>query len=288
MGKELYDRYERAREVFDRAEEVLKDCSIKSLCFGADEDELRKTENTQPSLYTVSYAIFSVLSESGYRGEVFAGHSLGEYTAVTAAGFLSFEDGLRIVRKRGLLMRDCDPERKGGMAAILGLELDRIEEVCRYVGDVWPANFNSPGQIVVSGLKEKITEAMEKFKTLGAKRTIPLNVSGPFHSPFMKDAAGKLEKELESAQWKKGKGKIVSNATAEVTDDPLKLKQSLVKQLSHPVLWSTSLSMLVEMGFKNYIESGPGTVLKGLFRSISKDVQVYSVEKPEDMDAIGK
>jgi [acyl-carrier-protein] S-malonyltransferase len=207
---------------------------------------------------------------------------------VTAAGFISFEDGLRIVRKRGLLMRDCDPERMGGMAAILGLELDQIEEVCKEVGDVWPANFNSPGQIVISGLKEKITEAMEKLKTVGAKRTIPLNVGGPFHSPFMKDAARELEKELESALWKKGRGKIVSNATAEVTDDPLTIKQSLVKQLSHPVLWSSSLSRLEEMGYKNYIESGPGTVLKGLFRSISKDARVYSVEKPEDMDSIVK
>jgi [acyl-carrier-protein] S-malonyltransferase len=287
MGKEFFETSLRAKEIFNRAESVLSDCSIKSLCFEADEEELKRTENTQPALYTVSYAIYAVLEESGYTGEVFAGHSLGEYTAVTAAGYMSFEDGLKVVRRRGLLMRDCDPGRKGGMAAILGLDIDQIEKVCQEVQDVWPANFNSPSQIVISGLKEKVNEAMDKLKSIGAKRVIPLNVGGPFHSPFMKDAAGELERELEAVRWKKGAGKIVSNATAKLTDDASTLKQSLVKQLSHPVLWSSSLSALVELGYTKYIECGPGTVLKGLFRSIAKDVQVYSVEKPGDIEGIG-
>jgi len=287
MGKEFYETSLRAKEIFNCAESVLSDCSIKSLCFEADEEELKRTENTQPALYTVSYAIYAVLEESGYTGEVFAGHSLGEYTAVTAAGYMSFEDGLKVVRRRGLLMRDCDPGRKGGMAAILGLDIDQIEKVCQEVQDVWPANFNSPSQIVISGLKEKVNEAMDKLKSIGAKRVIPLNVGGPFHSPFMKDAAGELERELEAVRWEKGAGKIVSNATAKLTDDASTLKQSLVKQLSHPVLWSSSLSALVELGYTKYIECGPGTVLKGLFRSIAKDVQVHSVEKPGDIEGIG-
>ncbi len=288
MGKEFYDNFEAAKEIFDRSEKVLTDCSIKSLCFEADEEELRKTENTQPALYTTSYAIYRVLSESGYTGEVFAGHSLGEYTAITASGYIDFEDGLRIVRKRGLLMRDCDPERKGGMAAVLGLEINQIKEVCNLVQNVWPANFNSPSQIVISGLKEKVGEAMEKLKSQGARRVVPLNVGGPFHSPFMKKAAEELEKELEKVSWKKGHGRIVSNATAEVTGDPTEIKQNLVKQLYYPVLWSLSLQKLIDMGILRYIESGPGTVLKGLFRSIAKDATVFSVEKPEDMKAIEK
>lgn len=286
MGKEFYDKYEEARNIFDRADDVLKDCSIKSLCFEANEDELRRTENTQPALYTVSYAIFRVLQEEGYTGRVFAGHSLGEYSAITAAGYINFDDGLRVVRKRGLLMRDCDPEGKGGMAAILGLEKGVIQEVCDEIKDVIPANFNSPSQIVISGVKEKVKEAMEMLGSRGAKRTILLNVGGPFHSPFMKDASDQMKKELMTITWHKGKGKIISNATAELTDDPEIIKTNLVKQLFSPVLWNSSLTKLVEKGYLQYIESGPGNVLKGLFRGISKDVTVFSVEKPGDIENI--
>ena len=286
MGKEFYNRYETARDIFNRAEKVLTDCSIKSLCFEADDQELKKTENTQPALYTVSYAVFRVLMESGYTGAVFAGHSLGEYTAITALRYIDFEDGLRVVRKRGILMRDCDPDGKGGMAAILGLQKNVVQEVCNQIQDVSPANFNSPAQIVISGLKEKVKEAMSKLQSLGAKRTIMLNVGGPFHSSFMKDAAGEMEKELAAVTWEKGDGKIISNATAEITDEPETIKRNLVKQLFNPVLWSSSCKRFVDMGYVKYIESGPGNVLKGLFRSISRDVQVFSVEKPEDMNTI--
>jgi [acyl-carrier-protein] S-malonyltransferase len=286
MGKEFYDQYEEARNIFDMADSVLKDCSIKALCFEADEDELRKTENTQPALYTASYAIFRVLQEAGYIGSVFAGHSLGEYSAITAAGYINFEDGLRVVRKRGLLMRDCDPEATGGMAAILGLEERVIQEVCDEIQDVTPANFNSPSQIVISGVKEKVKEAMEVLDSRGAKRTILLNVGGPFHSPFMKDASADMKRELMAISWNRGKGKLVSNATAELTDDPEIIKINLVKQLFSPVLWHSSLSKLVEEGYVQYIESGPGNVLKGLFRGISREATVFSVEKPGDIENI--
>jgi [acyl-carrier-protein] S-malonyltransferase len=283
MGKEFYDQHEAAQEVFDRAEHILKDCSIKALCFEADEEELRKTENTQPALYTVSYAMYRVLVESGYEGHVCAGHSLGEYTAITAAGYMDFEDGLRVVRKRGILMRDCDPERKGGMAAILGLEMKSIEEVCDSVQGVWPANVNSPNQIVISGLKEQVMRAMEKLKQRGAKRTILLNVGGPFHSPYMKEAASELEKELRCVSWRKGNKKIISNATAEIAEDSETISTNLVNQLFSPVLWSASMQKFLELGTVRFIESGPGTVLKGLFRALSRDAQVFSVETPEDL-----
>jgi [acyl-carrier-protein] S-malonyltransferase len=286
MGKSFYDGFEVAREVFDEAENVLTDCSIKSLCFEADEEELRRTENTQPSLFTVSYAIYRVLSEKGYNGTVFAGHSLGEYTAVTAAGYISFKEGLRTVRKRGLLMRDCDPDQEGGMAAVIGLDEETIERICTETGEVSPANFNSPGQIVISGKKNKITEACEKLEAAGAKKTVVLNVGGPFHSPYMKQAADELKKELESVDWKEGKGSIVSNVNAMMTDDPDKIKKNLVDQLFNPVLWSLSCQKLDDLGYQNFLEPGPSGILKGLFRRISKEVKVFSVDEPEGIDKI--
>lgn len=283
MGKEFYDLYEPAREVFKRSEKVLRDCSVTALCFEAEEEELKKTENTQPALFTASYAIYQVLVERGLRGEMFAGHSLGEYTAATASGYMGFDEALRIVRRRGLLMRDCDPHGDGGMAAIIGLDRISVDRVCREVGDVYSANYNSSNQIVISGLKKRVIEAMEKLKSLGAKRTIVLNVSGPFHTPYMKNAAKELERELLTIEWKKGKGRIVSNATAEIADDPEMIRNNLVKQLYNPVLWCDSLQKLVNMGYLRYIESGPGGVLKGLFRNISERAKVFSVEKQEDL-----
>jgi [acyl-carrier-protein] S-malonyltransferase len=283
MGKELYERNETAREIFQTADRVLPDCSITSLCFEADEDELRKTENTQPALYTVSYAVYRVLVQNGYRGTVFAGHSLGEYTAVTASGYISFEEGLRVVRQRGILMRDCDPARRGGMAAIIGSDAETISRVCEGIGDVFPANYNSPKQIVISGMKDKIQMAVEKLKTLGAGRTIILNVGGPFHTPFMENAAKQLERELGRISWMPGQGHIVSNVTAKSGNNPEVIKKNLVKQLHHPVLWSLSLGAMLEMGIRKYIESGPGTVLRGLSKAYSTDAKVFSVEKPEDI-----
>ena len=286
MGKSFYDAFETARKVFDEAEHVLTDCSIKSLCFDSDEEELRKTENTQPSLYTVCYAVYRVLSEKGYKGNVFAGHSLGEYTAAAASGYISFKDGLRTVRKRGLLMRDCDPGQEGGMAAIIGLDVAAIERICAETGDVFPANFNSPDQIVISGKKNKIAEACKKLEAAGAKRAVVLNVGGPFHSPYMKEAAEELKKELESIEWKAGSGLIVSNVNARMTGDPDRIKKNLVDQLFNPVLWSLSCKTLVDNGYRSFLEPGPSGILKGLFRRISKEVKVFSVEEPDGMDKI--
>lgn len=286
MGKALYDESEIAREIFDRADKTLDGCSVTSLCFEADEEELRRTENTQPALYTVSYAVYRVLQERGVRGEIYAGQSLGEYTAVAASGFLSFEDGLRIVRKRGLLMKDCDPERKGGMAAIIGMGSDKIEAVCKVFGDCYPANFNSPSQIVISGLKEKVEAAARRCDELGAKRTVVLNVGAAFHSPYMEDVAKQLGNELERVQWLDGHGQIISNASARLTGEPSSIRENLIRQLTSPVLWSLSMERLVEAGNLQYIETGPGGVLRGLFRSISREATVYSVENKRDMEAL--
>ena len=282
MGKELYDESEIAREIFDRAEKTLPDVSMKGLCFESGDEELKKTENTQPALYTVACAINRVLVEKGLGGEVFAGHSLGEYTAVAAAGYITFEDGLRIVRKRGELMRDCDPERKGGMAAIIGLEEKAIRQICDQVGEVYPANFNSPTQVVISGMKDRVQLAMEQMEEQGARRTVLLNVSGAFHTPYMRNAAEELRKELKGIDWQQGTGKIVSNATADASDQPSMIRDNLVRQLDAPVLWSSSMKTLLDLGYMRYIEAGPGTVLRGLMKAQSREAQVFSVEKPAD------
>jgi [acyl-carrier-protein] S-malonyltransferase len=286
MGKELYDEYEDVRDLFSRADKTLAGVSLTALCFEADDEELKKTENTQPALYTLSYAVYMILQEHGYTGAVFAGHSLGEYTAVAAAGYLNFEEGLRIVRRRGEVMRDCDPERRGGMAAVIGFDAEKIRDVCDRIGGVYPANFNSPNQVVISGMKDLVQRAMEELKALGARKAILLNVNGAFHTPFMKDAAAQLREELEHASWQEGRGGVVSNVSARVSKDPASIRDNLVKQLDSPVLWSESMQTLLEQGIHRFIEAGPGTVLRGLMKARGLDmdqVHVFSVEKPDDI-----
>jgi [acyl-carrier-protein] S-malonyltransferase len=286
MGKEFYDKFDEVKDVFRKADKTLSGCSVTSLCFEADEEELRKTENTQPALLTVSYAIYRVLEGMGFGGTTFAGHSLGEYTAVAAAGFLEFEDALRIVRQRGLLMKNCDPEQRGGMAAIIGLDAGPVERVCAEIGEVYPANFNSPNQIVISGVMEKVQVAAERLKDMGARKVIILNVGGPFHSPFMKEVQAELSKELERVHWKWSDGCIISNVNARPARSPGEIKENLLKQLSSPVLWCESLNTLMRMGYRRFIESGPGTVLKGLFKSLTNEVEVFSVGQPDDIDVL--
>ena len=286
MGRDFYEKYDIVKAVFERADEILDDVSVKKLCFESNEEEIKKTENTQPALYVVSYAIYRVLENSGLQAEYYAGHSLGEYTAIATAGYISFEDGLKLVRKRGLLMRDCDLEGRGGMAAIIGLDERTISEVCYDVGDVVPANYNSPNQIVISGDKAKLKEAVEILKSKGAKKAVILNVGGAFHSPFMKQVSEDLRKSLESVEWKKGKGKIVSNSSAQIIDDPSTIRENLIKQLYSPVLWNKTMQSLVDKGCTSYVECGPGKVLKGLFRSFSRDVTVNAIESVANIKAV--
>jgi [acyl-carrier-protein] S-malonyltransferase len=288
MGREFYDASDTVKEIFALADSALPEVSMKSLCFDADDDELRKTENTQPALYTLSYAVYRVLVEKGYDGEMFAGHSLGEYTAVAAAGFFSFEDGLRMVRKRGVLMRDCDPERKGGMAAVIGMDVEKVRGVCEQVGDVYPANFNSPSQVVISGMKDRVQQAMDRISEAGARKVVMLNVSGAFHTPFMQNAAKELKEGLESITWREGKGSVLSNATARAATEPDTIRNNLVKQLDSPVLWSASMRALLDLGFKRFIEAGPGNVLRGLMKAQGADAAVFSVAKPGDVDKLNE
>ena len=283
MGREFYDSNETARTVFDKAEAMLSDCSVKALCFEAEDEELTKTENAQPALFTVSFAIYQVLRGMGHVGTVFAGHSLGEYTAVVAAGYLSFEDGLRLVRRRGILMRDCDPERRGGMAAIIGLDPSSIGKICEETGGVFPANFNSPSQVVISGLKDKVREAADKCAASGAKRTVILNVGGAFHTEYLAEAAREMEIELGGVEWREGRGEVASNATGTVTGDPAVIRRNLVAQLVSPVLWTDSMRALIDWGCTSFIEAGSAGVLKGLARSISREVRVVSIAKPDDI-----
>lgn len=183
-------------------------------------------------------------------------------------------------------MKDCDPEEKGGMAAIIGVDVKAIEKVCAEIGEVYPANFNSPNQIVISGMKEKVQVAAGRLKVLGAKKVVILNVGGPFHSPYMKEAQVELSKELDRVQWRGTEGCVISNVTGRPARSPEDIKENLLKQLSSPVLWCDSLNTLLAMGYRRFIESGPGTVLKGLFRGLTKDAEVFSAERPQDLQAL--
>jgi len=279
MGKDLYDNYPEAKKVFETASEVLG-FSMEELCFNGPEDKLKATENTQPALLTVSIAALRALESKGIKGEAFAGHSLGEYSAIVAAGILSFEDTLRLVRERGLLMAGADPDGKGGMAAIIGLTAEEIRpvlETASAAGVIEAANFNCPGQIVVSGDKKAIAAGEQAADDAGAARYAILDVSGAFHSSLMKDAAESYKSKLDQVSFKEGHGKVVSNVTAswsEVSDLPELLKQ----QIYSSVRWEESIRFLAKEGFDTFIETGSGKVLRGLMRRIDKSLKTMNAE----------
>ena len=258
MGKDLEEKY------LDRASELLG-FNLKQLCLEGPEDALRRTEVQQPAIFTISVAAFEKL---GNNPAVVAGHSLGEYSALYAAGAISFEDGVRTVRLRGEFMQEAVPEGEGAMSAILGSNRNIIEEVCRGIGNVWPANFNSPGQVVISGTREAVTAAGEKLKALGAKRVIPLAVSAPFHCPLMQPAADKLAAELEKIVIKDASIPFITNVTADYVSSGQEIKKMLVKQVTSPVLWEDLIKKMLADGIDDFVEVGPGSVLTGLIKKI--------------------
>ncbi len=288
MGKSLYDSFPEAREAFDTANDVLG-FDLKTLCFEGNEETLRETENAQVALYVTSVAAYaSFRARSDRKPDAAAGHSVGEYAALYAAGALGFADGLKLVRKRGALMREAAEAHPGTMAAILGLEGETAKEICKSVretggGLVSVANYNGGGQIVISGEREAVEKAGEKAKERGAKRVIPLNVSGPFHSPLMVTAGDALFAELMATDFRKPSIPVVSNVTAdyvEVMDD---ITGGLTRQVSGSVRWEESVNRLIGDGFDLFVEFGSGEVLSGLIRRISKEVQTESVQNAESL-----
>ena len=291
MGKSLYDNFKESKEVFEKACDVLGFDLIK-LCFEGPIEELTKTENAQPAILTSSVAAFKMLEKEGISPFVCAGHSLGEYSAYVAAGFMSFEEGVKAVRERGLAMAGADPEGKGTMAAVIGLKDDSvIYEVCKEAGKagiVVPANFNCPGQIVVSGEKEGVRKAMEVAKEKGAKIVKELVVSGAFHSPLMEGALAKFREVVDALTLKKGACPVVANESADVVELD-KIKDSLIKQMVSSVLWTKSVEKMISMGAEAFVEVGEGKVLQGLIKKIDRSLSFLGVSDPATLeDALSK
>jgi [acyl-carrier-protein] S-malonyltransferase len=285
MAKDLYDGFPLAKELFDMADDILG-APLSKICFEGPEEVLKKTENTQPAILLHSYICYKLLESKGITADTFGGFSLGEYSALTAAGVIDIKDALQLVRKRGLIIEDAVPAGQGGMAAILGLEDSQVEEICEKVdGIVVPANYNCPGQLVISGAKDAVEKACDiADNEYDAKRTVILNVSGPFHSPFLNDASLELRKVLDDVDFKpQGSNKVLSNVTADFHNDS-EIKQRLQDQLYSPVRWRKSIEMLIEKGYDTFIELGPGKVLTGFMRGIDRKQTAVNINSIESLD----
>lgn len=286
MGKDFYENSKSARAVFDRASEIL-DLDMKELCF-EENDRLDLTEYTQAALVTTCLAMTKVVSEHGIRPDVTAGLSLGEYCAIAVAGGMSGEDAIRTVRKRGILMQNTVPAGEGAMAAVLGMEASAIEEVIEDIEGVTIANYNCPGQIVITGVTAGVEDASEKLKAAGAKRVVMLNVSGPFHSPLLKSAGEELLKELENVEIHKLEIPYVTNVTAEYIQNEEEIKGLLGQQVSSSVRWEQSIRKMIEEGVDTFVEIGPGKTLAGFMRKISRDVAMYNIGTWEDVEKVAE
>lgn len=288
MGKEFYENSPIAKEIFDKASEAVG-LDLKALCFEENED-INITEFTQVALLTTSVAIMEVLRDKGIHPDVAAGLSLGEYCALVAADSMNYIDAAKAVRKRGIFMQEEVPTGVGGMAAVMGLDAAQIEEAIRGIDEVQVANYNCPGQIVISGKKEAVEEGAEKCKEAGAKRTVMLNVSGPFHSDLLKGAGTKLQAVLDEIEIKKPEIPYVANATAEYVTEQAEILPLLVKQVSTSVRWQQSVERMAADGVDTFIELGPGRTLAGfnkkIGKAIGKELKTYSVGTIAEMEAV--
>ena len=283
MGKDLHDKFDEAKQTFAEADSAL-DFSISQLCFEGPEDKLKLTEITQPAILTVSIAAYRVLRAQGAPDPAFvAGHSLGEYSAHVAAGTLSFADAVRTVRNRGKYMQEAVPVGTGAMAAILGMQIEALQEVCTEVagddpGSVAPANINSPAQIVISGKAEAVQRAADLAKAKGAKRAIMLPVSAPFHCALMQPAQDRLAVDLKALSFSDPKYPVIKNIDAEPTTSGIQAREALIQQVTGAVQWVKTVQRLLSEGVTHYIEVGPGKVLCGLVGQVQKGTLCANVE----------
>lgn len=288
MGRELAQAYPESREAFETADRVLEQ-ALSQTCFAGDAAELARTEVTQPAILTVSMAALAPLSGRGLRPAAAAGHSLGEYSAHVAAGTLAFADAVRIVRRRGRLMQEAVPVGRGAMAALIGLELPAVREVCHAAAEgqvVSPANINSPGQVVIAGHAEAVERATGLAKQRGAKRALPLAVSAPFHCSLMEPAADGLRPVLESTTFGNPAFPVFSNVSAGPVTDGGAAREALILQVTASVQWEASMRAMIDQGIRTFVEVGPGKVLAGLCRRIDRDLAVYSVHDPEGVERV--
>ena len=285
MAKDFYDNFEDSKKVFDEADEVL-DIELKKTCF-EENDDINKTEYTQPAMVTASIAMMKVFMErTGITPSVAAGLSLGEYPAMAAAGVMSAEDAIRTVRQRGILMQEAVPAGVGAMSAVLAMDGEKIEEVIAPIDGVQIANYNCPGQIVISGKKEAVDEAAVKLKEAGAKRVLPLNVSGPFHSSLLEEAGEKLGEVLAQVEVHTPVIPYIANVTAGYVTDAGDVKPLLIKQVSSSVRWEQSIRRMLEDGVDTFIEIGPGRTLTGFMKKIDRNAKAMNIEKLEDIEKV--
>lgn len=284
MGKDFYENSPLSREVFDKASELLN-LDMKALCF-EENDNINITEYTQAALVTTSVAMLRVLEEKGITPDVCAGLSLGEYCALVASKVMSFDDAVKTVRQRGILMQEAVPLGLGAMCAIIGLDGQVIADVCDTIDGVSVANYNCPGQIVISGKKEAVEAAAEKLKEAGARRCVMLNVSGPFHSAMLTEAGEKLYEVLKDVELKDFTIPYVTNVTAEYVTDTKDIKELLKKQVSSSVKWQQSVEKMIENGVDTFVEIGPNKTLSSFVKKINKEVRIFNIEKWEDVDTV--
>ena len=286
MGKDLFDQYDVAKRLFAEADEALG-YSIKDMCFEGPADDLKLTANTQPAILTVSVIVNEILKEHGVQPDVAGGHSLGEYSALVAAGVLSFQDAVALVHKRGQYMQEAVPVGEGGMAAIIGLDDEVIAAACekatKEAGEVQPVNFNCPGQTVIAGTTHGVEKAVEELKAAGAKKAVVLPVSAPFHSTLMKPAAEKLAAELDKVAIHDAAFPVVSNFTGELETKAEEIKANLVAQADHPVRWIACVKTMQAFGADTFVEAGPGKTLCGFNRRIDRSIKSLNVENLESL-----
>lgn len=286
MGKDFFDNYDVAQKMFKEADEALG-YSIMKMCFEGPEEDLKLTANTQPAILTISCIANEILKENGVQPEITGGHSLGEYSALVAAGVLKFQDAVALVHKRGAYMQEAVPVGEGGMAAIIGVDREKIVEICQSVSAESPVqavNFNCPGQIVIAGATRGVELAVEELKAAGAKKAVILPVSAPFHSTLMKPAAEKLAVELDKVTLSDARIPVVANVNAQVLTKAEDIKASLVAQAASPVLWEDCVAKMKEFGADVLLEAGPGKTLCGFNRRIDKSIKSLNVEDVESLE----
>ena len=282
MAKDFYDSFEDSKKVFDEADDVL-DIELKKICF-EENDDINKTEYTQPAMVAAEVAIYEHLKNAGLKADVFAGLSLGEYSALVAAGAMTLADGIKTVRRRGILMQNEVPLGMGGMAAVIAMDADKIAEICENTpGKVQIANYNCPGQIVISGEAEAVKAASAALAEAGAKRVIPLNVSGPFHSQMLVPAGEKLYDFLQGVDVAEGFAPYYCNADAEEITDAAKVKELLKRQVYSSVRWQQTIENMIADGVDTFIEVGPGKTLRGFMKKINREVKSINIATVDDL-----
>ncbi|MBM7558493.1 ACP S-malonyltransferase [Marinitoga litoralis] len=277
MGKEILDKYPEYNEYLDKASKVIN-VDLKSIIFGDDEKILTLTENAQPALLSISYIIYLYATEKlNIHPDIVAGHSLGEWTALVASDVISFEEGVQLVRLRGKYMSEACPPGVGSMGAVIGLDINRVRELIDKFENINIANHNALDQIVISGDKKEVVEALELLKENGAKKVVELNVSGPFHSKLIKQAQEKLAENLKDTEFNKPKYNLIQNYTGDVENDPKKIKENIINQITGTVRWVDSVKKMKELGVTEVYEVGPGKVLTGLVKRIDKSLNPKSI-----------